>query len=154
MPSCGELFLVDFFQRSHISLPFIISRTLFGNSLSGGDSTLPFPSLWEIPRWIICFRFALSRNSKLVSSKRSIGDTHPLPNRKADPWFVWTVSNVQYYAAFLSKPSIAHTSFYSLNTLSYTVSESNKTSFISGVLEADVYNQACWYLIERQSVDN
>jgi hypothetical protein len=134
-----------FFSTSHISLPFIISTTLFGNSLSEGNSTLAFPSLWEIPRRINCFRLALSRNSKIVFSTRSVGHTNTLPNRKADPWFVWTVPNVQYFTSFLSNPSIAHNSFYSLNPLSYTASESNKSNFISAVLEADVYSQAFWY---------
>ena len=142
-----------FFQCSHISLSFIISRTLSGNKLSEGDSTLPFTSLCEIPRRRICFRFALARNSKIMSRTRSVSDTNPLPNTKADPWFVWTVSNVQYYAAVLSNPSIALTSFYSLYPLSYTASVSNRSNVILDVLQADVSHE-CWYLIERESVDN
>jgi hypothetical protein len=74
-----------FFQCSHISLSLIISRTLSGNSLSEGDSILPFPSLCEIPRRIICYRLTLARNSKVMSSTRSVSDTNHLPNRKANP---------------------------------------------------------------------
>ena len=72
-------------QCSHISLSLIISRTLCGNSLSEGDSTLPFPSLCEIPRRIICYRLTLARNSKVMSRTRSVSDTNHIPNRKANP---------------------------------------------------------------------
>lgn len=65
--ACGELFLLDFFQCSRISLSFI-SRTRFGNTLSEGDSTLPFPSLYETPGRLVCFSLTPTRNFKIMSS--------------------------------------------------------------------------------------